>query len=538
MGSNTSKLRCLYLPAQSGKTRKSEERIALVKEAEKDSGEESIDIWISANNKLLVYQTTSRLTKDLGTADSDSDSEDPIIKGEIFSWTSGTKATNVPASDLVIKCMNGEAEMVVVCAHKGRLDHVAKLIRQINSFKKFAKKINVWIDEADYSINLWAKHQALAALDCMGTITLVSATFDEVFKPKWLFPELKVLGYKKTHPDVYRRLKDCVKVEEGSGKEDAGTYVEAILDKYPHLMEPGLKAFIPGNVGKASHECISDLLRERGFAVLILNGEFKEIRLPSKKIIDLKPFLTVTDPEKLPEEFNKKLAELYVEEELNRFPLAITGFMCVERGITFQSEDFLFDYGIVAPIKSKAEAYQAMARVFGNVGGFKDYKPCTIYSDHDTFDRVYKQEEAAVHVAQIVHEEGLTLVDATVLKRASLFDAERKWRLAMNEFDTFAEAKAFVLSKGGGSPKKREIDDDGFIWCGLTKKATGPMLYDDVLTGMRGWSKTSNLDPDRAPARTFHSHLYVCYRDLEDPDSAVFLVRSIQRVRRGLRLRA
>jgi hypothetical protein len=60
------------------------------------------------------------------------------------------------------------------------------------------------------------------------------------------------------------------------------------------------------------------------------------------------------------------------------------------------------------------------------------------------------------------------------------------------------------------------------------------MLYDDVLAGMRGWSKVSNLDPDRNPDRRFHSHLYVCYRDIEDPDSAVFLVRSIQR-RTGLR---
>ena len=534
MGSNTSKLRCLYLPAQSGKTRKSEERIELVKAAEKVSGEESIDIWISANNKLLVYQTTSRLIKDLGSADSDEEMEDPVIKGEIFSWTSGTKATNVPASDLALKCLNGEAEMVVVCAHKGRLDHVAKLIRQISSFKKLAKKVNVWIDEADYSINLWSKHQALAALDCMGTITLVSATFDEVFKPKW-FPELKVIGYAKTHPDVYRRLTDCVKVEEGLGKEGAAAYVEAILDKYPHLTEKGLKAFIPGNVDTGSHEDISDLLREKGFAVLLLNGKFKEIRLPiTAPVIDLKPFLTVSDPEKLPEEFNKKLAELYVEHKLDRFPLAITGFMCVERGITFQSEAFLFDYAIVSPIKSKAEAYQAMARVFGNIGGFKDYKPCTIYSDSNTFKHVHEQEEAAVHVAQIVHEEGLSLVDATVLKRASLFNAERKWRLEMNEFDTFKEAKAFVLGRGGGSPKKREMDEDGFIWCGLSKKATGPMLYDDVLAGMRGWSKVSNLDPDRNPDRRFHSHLYVCYRDIEDPDSAVFLVRSIQR-RTGLR---
>jgi hypothetical protein len=464
---DTAKLRCLYLPAQSGKTRKAEELITEVKAAEKITEEGSIDIWISANNKLLVSQTTSRLKKDLGTAasnsscssfcssatsesESDSDSDSTVIRGEIVSWTSGTKKS-CTAEELAYECLNDETEMVLVCAHKGRLDHVAKLIHKINGFKRFSKKINIWIDEADYSIKLWMKHEALVNLKSVNTITLVSATFGEVFKR---FPAgLRVIPYLNTHPEVYRRLLDCRCIEEGSGREGASEYVEAVLDKYPSLVNPGLKAFIPGNVAKTSHEDISKLLLDRGFAVLILNGEFKEIRLPNgEPTIDLFEYLTVKDPKAAPPEFASTLVDLYAKHRLGRFPLAITGYMCVERGITFQSSEFLFDYAIVSPIRDKAEAYQAMARVFGNVGGFATYRPATIYSDAKTFARVKDQEELAVHVARIVHEEGLELVDASVLervvKKAEAADLDHRI------FDTQEEAIAYAKTMGIGLGKR------------------------------------------------------------------------------------
>jgi hypothetical protein len=545
MGSAPSKLRCLYLPAQSGKTRKAEELITEVKAAEKITEEGSIDIWISANNKLLVSQTTSRLKKDLGTAansscsaastastasesESDSDSDSTVIRGEIVSWTSGTKKP-CTAEELAYECLNDETEMVLVCAHKGRLDHVAKLIHKINGFKRFSKKINIWIDEADYSIKLWLKHASLVDLKSVNTITLVSATFGEVFKR---FPEgLRVIPYLNTHPEVYRRLLDCKCIEEGDGREEASGYVEAVLDKYPSLVTPGLKAFIPGNVTKASHEDLSELLLARGFAVLILNGEFKEIRLPNgESTIDLFEYLTVKDPKAAPPEFASTLVDLYAKHRLNRFPLAITGYMCVERGITFQSSEFLFDYAIVSPIRDKAEAYQAMARVFGNVGGFAGYRPATIYSDTKTFNRVRDQEESAVHVARIVHEEGLELVDETILKRAALWSEEQIWKLEMNFFDSFEEAKEFIKKHGGGTPRRPTLEEDGFYHSSTTKKKA-LLALPEVLEEMRGWSKTSLFDVGKDSDRAFHSRLVIAYRDTEDPDTAVFLVRSIKKRR-------
>lgn len=96
MGNYKSKLKCLILPAQSGKTRKVEDLITRFNRINELFGNnDDVNIWISANNKLLVHQTTSRIRKDLCSSSStDSDDENDsnaVIKGKVFSWTSGTK---------------------------------------------------------------------------------------------------------------------------------------------------------------------------------------------------------------------------------------------------------------------------------------------------------------------------------------------------------------------------------------------------------------------------------------------------------------
>ena len=93
MGAEQSKCKCLYLPAQSGKTRKMEE---LIKEHKLGELFEPVDIniIISANSKLLVEQTKTRMTNDLAT-DSEEGANDACIQGNVFSWTSGTEKSNI-----------------------------------------------------------------------------------------------------------------------------------------------------------------------------------------------------------------------------------------------------------------------------------------------------------------------------------------------------------------------------------------------------------------------------------------------------------
>ena len=374
MGSATSKLKCLYLPAQSGKTRKVEDLIKAYRAIHECFGDGDVNIFISANNRLLVKQTETRMTKDLAT-ESEEGANDAVITGGVFSWMSGNKECAITWSDLAFR-MLGEVEMVVLCAHPIRLKYLAELLTRLSACRQFTKKINIWIDEADKSINLWQKHEKLLALPAVHQLTLVSATFDSVFAK---YGELQVMGFLTTHPACYRRLKDAIKVEEDYATPDAVTYVKHVLTKNrDKLVRPGLRAFIPGDVAKASHDAIADFLhKELGFVVIIINGDRKEILVPGQEPIDLRRYLTLSSGE-APVEFNTQLARLYKANDWQRFPLAITGFYCVERGVTFQcgpevqedrrtkvktvlNDGFLFDYGVIPPIACKAEAYQTMA---------------------------------------------------------------------------------------------------------------------------------------------------------------------------------
>lgn len=419
MGSQQSKCKCLYLPAQSGKTRKMEE---LIKEHKLGELFDPVDIniIISANSKLLVEQTKTRMTNDLAT-ESEAGANDACIKGNVFSWTSGTKESNITPVDLAFRLL-GEIEMVVICAHATRLRYLLQTLERLTACPMFTKKINIWIDEADDSINLWSKYEQILTMRMINQVTLVSATFDSVMSK---YKSLSVLPYLKTHPECYRGLRSATRCEVnfvGSAPEYVKRVIETNAEK---LVKPGMRAFIPGSIAKVTHDAIADFLhKEHGFVVIIINGERKEILVPEHEPIDLRCYLTVENGQ-VPTEFNTQLAKLYKENNWARFPLAITGFYCVERGVTFQCgpeegvhDGFMFDYGIIPPIACAAEAYQTMARLFGNVGHITGYKAVEVYTNAVTFTRVERQEEIAINIARMVAEQGLENVDKKDLKAA------------------------------------------------------------------------------------------------------------------------
>jgi hypothetical protein len=433
MGVHASKLKCLYLPAQSGKTRKAEEMMKVWKMANAAFHDGDINIWISANNKLLTHQTGARFHKNPvlnGEEGSDDGDANMLIKDKIFTWTSGTKRTSISTEALAFNVLKG-VDLILLCAHPKRLEYLAQMINNLTALPFFKKKINIWIDEADKSVELWKRHEAIAAIPHIAEVTLISASFDEVFEH---YPRMGIIGAAETHPDCYRCLRDSTKVEinyERSRKPI--DYIQHVLEK-PELAErltaPGVRAFIPGDYTKASHEAVAEYLLSKGFIVLILNGDKKEIRFPNGgEPINLRRYLRVSaDPEDIPGEFNTILARLYKENNMSDSPFAVTGYICVQRGVTFQSmpaedhDGFLFDYGILADIENRAEAYQTMARLFGNIGNHPCYKKADIYTTKGNFDRVTAMETIALNMARVAFEEG----QSTFTKRSTddLIDPE------------------------------------------------------------------------------------------------------------------
>ena len=530
MGAQQSKCKCLYLPAQSGKTRKMEELIQTHKLGELFEPVD-INIIISANNRVLVEQTKTRMTKDLAT-ESEEGANDACIKGNVFSWTSGTKESNITSIDLAFRLL-GEIEMVVICAHATRLRYLLQTLERLAACPMFTKRINIWIDEADNSINLWSKYENILAMRCINQVTLVSATFDAVVSK---YKDLHVLPYLKTHPDCYRGLRTSTR-REINFVASAPEYVRHVITTYQDkLTKPGVCAFIPGSNSTGSHDAIAEFLhKEFNFVVIIINGQRKEILVPGQhEPIDLRCYFTIQD-DQIPQEFNAQLAKLYKENNWSRFPLAITGYLCVQRGVTFQCgpeegvhDGFLFDYGVIPPNKCAPEAYQTMARLFGNVGDIPTYKSVEIFTTTATFSGVEKQEEIAINIARMVAEQGLEVVTKKHLKAAQNFDVESLFEpLHTTEFTTLVDATKFMRGLGaqGKTEKSLERNEAGFILSSTTGKK-GVLSYSAVMKEMSAWSKTSNFDVKKEQqSKKPSGRLYICYKDIADASSVVFIPR-------------
>jgi hypothetical protein len=442
MGSNNSKVSCLILPGQSGKTRNMQHIIRKYDELSRlDSDHGELNIVICSNNRALVKQTESRMINDLYTdglepaprfmedesdamSDAMSDctdeneSTDAMIEGNVFSWCSGKK-NRVSSAELCLKIIEGDVSMIVCCANKIRLQYVFDLVNRLNGRPYFTKKINFWLDEADSYINLWSKSNIdVTRLVQVNKVTLVSATFDSIFKK---YGRIKVIPFEQTTcAEKYHSVQDCSIITDDSAAENAVDYFKTVYAKYKtdpnsSIQMPGVKLFAPGDIRKDTHDQIADYLTSEGFAVAILNGDRKAILYPDGRSISIEDKIEDDDE---PIEIGRKIANIYRDSNLSIYPFAITGHNCLSRGITFQNESFMFDWGIIPNIKDAATAYQTACRMAGNVRELDIYKVSTLIMSTRMKDKVICREKIATNLARICFEENLADVGKEDLRKA------------------------------------------------------------------------------------------------------------------------
>jgi hypothetical protein len=525
------KMECLWKPAQSGKTRTIQDIIR------KEKGtQEHLNIVICSKNRLLVSQLEKRMNTDLyaviddaASSDSDGSGEEDVAVG-VRSWMSGAKRTNLSVSDLAIKVFRNEVSMIVCCSHKARFRYLHEMLGMLVDIR-YPKPVNVWIDEADASVKLWTKPEFdFVKYDCVRKVTLVSATFDEVFK---FYDRIRVKAFPETHPECYRGLKDCRIEVEKNGMSPAD-YLASILEKHPELREPRRRLFAPGAVTVDSHNEVADVLTHYGFAFLILNGKEKAFWLPDGT---RHPVELSADGDEL----SRILAEKYAELGLERYPFAVTGHLCLSRGITFQSRDFLFDYGVLPNIPDAASAYQCVARVLGNVASFSEIKP-VIYMSEEMKVATTRQERIAVNLARLVHEHKWVDVGLEEVERAS-YDKEEDYlaakvaskdKFADDEFEctwnnnsglpfynTLEEAKAAGWGKKGGLGK----DDRGFYNNRYNAKSGIPMTREEYEIVRNG--KKSMLARPRGNEESQVNMVF--YENVADPATARFAFKWVKR---------
>jgi len=512
MGINNSKIDCIWRPAQSGKTRTYQE---IIKEYELRAQLEYecsgfVNIVLCSNNKSLVQQTAARHKNDLydetSSNDSDGSDADASINGNVFSWFSGTKKNGIDAQTLAWKICKGEVSMVVCCGHMKRIEYLYELLKELNDAPFFTKKVNIWIDEADESIKKWSKEKVDASkFAVVHSISLISATFDSVLKK---YGKIKVKGFEQPHPEMYARFTDCNVVTDDTAAVSSVDYLQKMYEKHEKdLCKPGMRLFAPGDVSRESHEKIAEFLCEKGWAVLILNGERKEIVMPDGEIRKIEDYVSWEND--TPEEIGKTITKIYKDTGLDQMPFAITGQMCVNRGLTFQNEQFLFDFGIGFNLADRATAYQCLARMFGNIKHFQSYKKSTIVTTSRMKKLVEQAENIAVNIGKLVHDNELAFVDKETMNVAEV--DIKSYRIYSDE-----RVVKKVCGLLGYNFKTTAPNDNGFKETSLNAKKCVVSLSEAVKKVPTAYGSNDGVKTYRV--------CYPCYVDTTDVTSLRFVV--------------
>jgi hypothetical protein len=534
-----SSLSLIHLPAQSGKTRKMTELINKWKQIIDYTGNstDSINVIFTSNTKLLTKQTAGRIQTDVDNfsqiSDLSGDDDDDFTidmdvkekESKTLAWISSAKKVTI--NDVFTKVTSDDDENeinnIICCTNKSRMKNVWELLTMLNKKflkRNFNKRVNIWIDEADACIKTWEAYmtmcEELIDTKFIQNIVLVTATMVPVYKRLHSFgiePNLRT--YENTHASAYHKYSDSELCHEFSeNAKYAVVQLKNVIDHNAELVCAGTKLFCPGNKTKMSHSEMCDELLTNGFNVLLLNGAHKEIRF-----CDGRPAIEIAELLETDLEVSKTLNRLYFEHELFNSPFAVTGNLCIGRGITFASQidgrEFLFTHGIIPEVANGDEGYQMVARCCGNIKEHATYQVPKIFVSERTDALIRQQENLAIDFARSFFREGeeecMVKVTRRMLKDAIGPDIreereERRQERAenlqfimgsMEEFETLEAANQFCKKIKKRSRMEKEADfmnEVGEFVCTTTKKGAKKFTYDEFMSEACSWNISSLLN--------------------------------------------
>jgi len=416
-------------PEQSGKTFIMIQEIIkyLTIDEEELEGKIVVNIIFCDNNLLLTKQTSVRIDNDLRQY---SHNGETYVE---FSSRKGNETRNAAAAMNAIAVRG--IRNLICCTNGKRMQDISKVVADLNSSPIVGEKFifRVWLDEADKFI----KHISNTFIPVANKhenvhISMLTATPETLFKK---YKEMDVFPLHETVTPNYHGWKDnnIVKLENSTGSCEM--FISEVLTDNRHLIQPGTKWYIPAERKKTSHDAVKMLCVGAGMAVFIVNGDGLTLERPNMEPIT----------EEKNEELNKLIMKMYVRYGLDKFAVVITGNICVGRGISIMSPEFIFDYGIISSCRKKAEASQSAGRLKGNIKAWSNYKSMTVFTT-EKFDTVATEwEEKSRRLAILAndhHEAGGT----TVITQSEFKNINNKCEYVVHPdlFDTFQEILDFL----------------------------------------------------------------------------------------------
>jgi hypothetical protein len=418
-----------------------------------EENENPLVIVMCDNSKLLVTQTYKRAKKkksvNIGTISSNASGYCNWVR--VKSYDKPSKNDNKEAETLEKRIQNEDINTIVMCSNNARWKDTNTLIDMFKSTHKIA----IWIDEADKTIGGVESNKTNKKIEelkkwshMVVSINLITAT---PFSPKYNWKQVSWIG------KHFNNNMELIKVPEVVGnnyhhlynsyfheyeKEQGDTpceYAMKYLDNNPAL--PGDIFLIPGEIKQESHEDIKKMCLDnsRFDYVIILNGKTKSIECEEIDIYskDLKQEVKT-------KEVSEWLYEWYSDPEINGInkKIAITGNLCISRGITISSNTCRITHMIFGCSSGNIrEEEQLLSRVCGYCYD-ANIKPKVICGK-DVWERVSKYQKVVIKLTE------KAMSDNRNLTTDELESIMRETIMQDNDNNTEIEHKIFNTADDG-----------------------------------------------------------------------------------------
>lgn len=527
-----SNLRIIVKPCQSGKTFTKLTEIKRLISVEEE-GNRAIHLIFTDNSILQTIQLKERITPFLV----DGEGEDFIEEKKFVVIAFSSKSSRCSKPEALVPFLKKDKTKIIIsCANRTRFNDMDILINTLESCRFY-----IWIDEADKSIsnqfsvmiNEWLK------LEQVKKMTFITATPEELLK---VYGDIEMIPLRQAYDrELYHRfidsdiriveLQKAEKSDDGE-EDDSDAVVNSKAVQYARqiLSEAGgaeneSKWFIPANHRMDTHdEMAMMLLEEFGFTVVVVNGNGKLLYLPM-----------MDEPVKIDEiidtssEVSKWLAKLFMEFVPSSTPFALTGKLCLGRGITLSSPDLIFTHAIFPPVLTgRSSSYQLAGRMSGNMKEWEGYVPPVIYCTMKFYQCIVAMEEAAIKLTE--DESSIATLDAYVEARGGnkkMSDQEEPIIRQIKVYDMTPkmwdeEVRGFIREYyPSAKPQSAKVFlkskryEAGFLYDFFRGKSSEKIYTVDEIMS----NKSAGL------GKRTRYRINIAYSDLDDPFSGYFIVR-------------
>lgn len=370
-----------------------------------------IIIIVCDNSLLLTTQTVSRgkTQQHINVGKITSDANGYCEWHDVDAVDKPDKTTGIRKGNIDYRVLNGEVNTIVLCSNKRRWGDIEELVRRY----KDSFNIHLWIDEADKTvggidgIDSGARRRIEQLNEWKTQIPLINLITATPFSPKrrwnsfnWIgqnfggtielvkIDEVVGAGYHHLHDSQFFKQDDTV--------DNPAAYARTYLTNNPPNV--GGLYLIPGSTKQDSHFEVRDMCLKEGFFdyVIVLNGKTKSIE--SEAIIFDKSNPHFKQSLKI-KEVAEWLSEWYTEYNGKYKRIAITGNLCISRGITISSKTCQITHMIFSGGGNLRENDQLMSRVCGYCYSAEN-KPIVVCSQ-GVWDEVSKYQEVIIELAKL-----------------------------------------------------------------------------------------------------------------------------------------